>query len=366
MALTAAQTLPPDLILLDIMMPEMDGYEVCKALKMDVQTTEVPIIFLSALDDAFDKVKAFAAGGADYITKPFQFEEVLARVRHQLALKTAKKQVHYLNAELEQRVAERTRQLEYANEQLRQSAMSDALTGLANRFAFMERLEETLIRAKAGSSEHYAVLFLDCDRFKIVNDSLGHLVGDELLIAIAQRLKDYLKPTDLIARLGGDEFAILLNDIATVHYPTQLANQLLNAFNHPFALQDQAVFINISIGIALSNSTYTKPEHFLRDADTAMYHAKAAGRAQYRVFETIMHEAALLQLQLENDLRRAIETQELVLYYQPIVSFASGKIVALEALVRWNHPVHGFISPAKFVPVAEETGLIHGLGRWAG
>jgi diguanylate cyclase (GGDEF)-like protein len=364
MAVTAAQTLPPDLILLDIMMPGMDGYEVCQTLKADVQTADVPIIFLSALDDAFDKVKAFAAGGADYITKPFQFEEVLARVQHQLALKTAKNQVCYLNAELEQRVAERTRQLEYANEQLRQLAMSDTLTGLANRFAFMQRLEETLLRAKAGSREQYVVMFLDCDRFKIVNDSLGHLVGDELLVAIAHRLKQYLKPTDLIARLGGDEFAILLCNVPSVQYTTQLASQLLKSFTQPFALHDQVVFINISIGIAQSSAAYTKPEHLLRDADTAMYHAKAAGRAQYRVFETIMHEAALLQLQLENDLRRAIETQELVLYYQPIVSFKSGQIVALEALIRWNHPIHGFISPAKFVRVAEETGLIHALGRW--
>jgi diguanylate cyclase (GGDEF)-like protein len=365
MAITAVKTLPPDLILLDIMMPGMDGYEVCQTLKTNLQTADLPIIFLSALDDAFDKVKAFAAGGVDYITKPFHFEEVLARVRHQLALKTARNQVRHLNIELEQRVAERTRQLEYANAQLRQLAMTDMLTGLANRVAFMEQLEKTLLRTEIDSGEQFAVMFLDCDRFKIVNDSLGHLVGDELLIAIAHRLRQHLTSKDLLARLGGDEFAILLTDIAHVQSTVQLAKQLLNAFLQPFDLREQTVFINISIGIALSNPSYNKPEHLLRDADTAMYHAKAAGRAQYRMFESVMHDAALLQLQLETDLRWAISAnQELLLHYQPIVSLDSGKIVALEALARWNHPIHGFIPPTKFVPVAEETGLIHNLGRW--
>jgi diguanylate cyclase (GGDEF)-like protein len=362
MALTAVNTLQPDIILLDIMMPGLDGYQVCQQLKTNVETTDIPIIFLSALDDVFDKVKAFRVGGADYITKPFHFEEVLVRVNHQLSLRSAVKQIRQLNTYLESRVQERTQQLEEAHQQMLKLALCDPLTGLANRVSLIERLEQSLTKAAVDDKYQFAVLFLDCDRFKIVNDSLGHEVGDELLIAIARRLQQLLKSTDLLARLGGDEFAILLDNVRDAQCATRLADRILQGIAQPFNLQEQVVFINASIGIALSASGYSKPEHLLRDADAAMYHAKSAGKARYRMFESAMHTKALQRLQLEMDLRRAIANQEFILHYQPIVALKTGKVDGVEALVRWIQPNRGFISPAEFIPIAEETGLIHELG----
>ena len=378
MALTAVQSVVPDLILLDIMMPSMDGYQVCKHLKADPRTAEIPVIFLSALSDAFDKVKAFGVGGADYITKPFQLEEVLTRVQNQLTLKAAKIQNQQINAQLEERVKERTHQLELANqelkrqisermllqEQLLKMALYDALTGLPNRFLFMERLEEALKRAKQHPDYRFAVLFLDCDRFKVVNDSLGHFVGDELLVALARRLEASLNQTDTLARLSGDEFAILLTEIENINSVTLIADEILKALSFPFQLKRQEVFINASIGITLSNLNYEQSEYLLRDADTAMYRAKTLGKGQYQIFDSEMHNAAIEVLQLENDLRRAVNQQEFIVHYQPIVALPTGKIVGFEALVRWKHPQQGLISPTLFIPIAEETGLINPIGNW--
>ncbi|MGB3189504.1 MAG: EAL domain-containing protein [Limnoraphis sp.] len=364
MALTAVQTCPPSLILLDIMMPDIDGYEVCSFLKNDPKTADIPIIFLSALDDVLDKVKAFKVGGVDYITKPFEFEEILARVKNQLALKDAKSKLSTLNSQLEKRVEQRKKQLEVANAKLLEMALHDPLTGLPNRRFLMEQLEQSLNRAKQDSQSQFAVLFLDCDRFKVVNDSLGHLVGDELLIALSRRLETLLNPDDILARLGGDEFIILLKSIHHSQQVTQIANSILEALSQPFQLEGYEVFINTSIGIALWHPNYENPEHLLRDADNAVYKAKALGRGRYHIFDSTMHVAAINTLELETELHKAIKEQELVVYYQPIVVLNTGKIVGFEALVRWQHPTRGLISPHSFIPIAEEIGLIIPLGQW--
>ncbi|MFE1743885.1 EAL domain-containing protein [Coleofasciculus sp. H7-2] len=385
-ALKACQAKPPDLILLDINMPQMNGYEVCEKLKADKQTCEIPVIFLSALDEAIDKVKAFTVGGVDYISKPFQIEEVLVRVKNQLVLKEAQVKVLQLNAELENRVKERTSQLERANQelnleiserkrvqsQLLDMALHDPLTGLPNRALFMERLEKALSRTKHEADYQFAVLFLDCDRFKVVNDSLGHLVGDELLIAFAKRvqkaLASRLEPfpsiVNTLTRLGGDEFAIIVEQINDIGTATLVADRILQDLSHPFQLSRHEVFMSASIGIALGNINYEQPEYLLRDADTAMYHAKTFGKARYHVFDPAMHQEAIQLLQLETDLRKAVNQQEFQVYYQPIVALNTGKIAGFEALVRWNHPHRGFISPLDFIPVAEETGLITQIDTW--
>ncbi|MEH2308553.1 two-component system response regulator [Nostoc sp.] len=378
MALTATQTVLPDLILLDIMMPEVDGYEICQAFKAWELTADIPVIFISALDDVFDKVKAFKVGGVDYITKPFEFQEVLVRVKNQLALRSARLEILKLNVELEHRVTQRTEELEKALQKLQKEinsrqklqsklldiALHDSLTGLPNRVLFMRRLDNALNRAKQESSYQFAVLFLDCDRFKVVNDSLGHLVGDELLISIARRLQACLIPIDTLARLGGDEFGILLENITDINIAIQVADRILKQLSLAFKLSRYEVFMNASIGISWGNKDYDRPEYLLRDADTAMYRAKAQGRAKYHVFNPAMHQEAIQLLELENDLRRAVERQEFLVYYQPIVSLITGRISGFEALVRWQHPIRGLVPPTEFIPVAEETGLINAINTW--
>ena len=250
-----------------------------------------------------------------------------------------------------------------AEQQLLHDAFHDGLTGLFNRSLFVNRLGHALEIHRRRDSYSFAVLFLDVDRFKIVNDSLGHLHGDQLLIAIARRLEGCLRPGDTVARLGGDEFCMLLDDIAGIQDATRAAQRVMEAMGEPFALEGHEVYATASVGIACSATGYTRPQDILRDADTAMYRAKALGRARYEVFGQEMHAHALTLLQLEMDLRRAIERNEFVAYYQPIVALADRRIVGFEALARWRHPDRGILLPEEFIPLAEETGLIIALDR---
>ncbi|HEV2290534.1 MAG TPA: EAL domain-containing protein [Gemmatimonadales bacterium] len=248
-------------------------------------------------------------------------------------------------------------------EQLLHDAFHDPLTGLPNRALFMDRLGHAIRRGRRSDSRS-AVLFLDLDRFKVVNDSLGHIRGDQLLVAIARRLEDCVRPGDTVARLGGDEFVVLLDEVPSVEEAEEIAGRIQESLDVPFQLAGQEVYTTASIGIAISSTGHERAEDLLRDADTAMYDAKAQGKATHRVFHQGMHSHAMTQLQLETDLRRALDRGELVLFYQPIVSLAHGRVTGFEALVRWRHPERGFLGPEEFIPLAEETGLIQRIGQW--
>jgi len=269
---------------------------------------------------------------------------------------------------LEHEVAVRRR----AEDQLRHAAFHDKLTGLCNRDLLLDRLERCMERARRHMAYKFAVLFLDIDRFKEVNDSLGHFVGDQLLVAIAERLQICLRSSDslsrvesnTVARIGGDEFVVLLDGIAERADASVVAQRVQDSLGKPFSLQGHEVFTTASIGIAFNELDCEKADYLLRDADTAMYYAKAAGKARHEVFNTKMHDEARSRLQLHNDLRRAIENDEFKILYQPIISLSTGRLSSFEALARWEHPTRGMVDPVDFISHAEETGLIVLLGQW--
>ncbi|MCB1056033.1 MAG: EAL domain-containing protein [Acidobacteria bacterium] len=251
-----------------------------------------------------------------------------------------------------------------SEELLRYDALHDALTGLPNRALFKDRLERCIERSQRQMGHLFAVLFLDLDHFKVINDSLGHGLGDKLLISIAERLKRTLRPGDTVARLGGDEFVVLLGEIKAVEDAELVAQRIQESLGSPFDLGGHEVFTATSVGIALGSSAYRDPEDLIRDADIAMYQAKAKGRSCHAVFDSDMHALAMERLVLETDLRRALERDELRVHYQPLVHLGDGRIRGFEALVRWQHPERGLVLPKEFLPLAEETGLTLPLSRF--
>jgi diguanylate cyclase (GGDEF)-like protein len=251
-----------------------------------------------------------------------------------------------------------------AEEQLVYDAFHDALTGLPNRALFMDRLQHVITVSRRRADAHYCVLFLDMDRFKIINDSLGHTIGDQLLVVVGRKLSECLRPGDTVARLGGDEFAVLLDNIVELKDAVDVTERIHKKLSTPLLIKEHEVFTSVSIGIAVSSERYERPEQVLRDADIAMYQAKSRGNGNYEIFDTKMHANILDRLQLEADMRAVLDHKELILCYQPIIDLETHRLIGFEALVRWNHPKRGLIYPLEFIPLAEENGMINTIGDW--
>jgi diguanylate cyclase (GGDEF)-like protein len=347
----------PRLALLDWVMPGLDGLSVCRQIRSVSNHPYVYMILLTSKESKEDIVRGFEAGADDYLTKPCDPKELKARLR----------------------AGQRILQLQ---DKLIQEARQDPLTRLPNRTFFLDQLARCVTRAKRRPDYKFAILFVDIDGFKIVNDSLGHFAGDHLIVQIAERLVSSVRRDDLVscsadvtgrvkqsgedtlARMGGDEFTILLDDIRDASDGIRVAERIQQKLASPFLISGQEVSITASIGIAISATGYSTAEDILRDADTAMYRAKALGKSRYEICDPAMHARAVSRLKLETDLRRAMDRDEFRVHYQPIVSLRDWRIIGFEALLRWQRPGFGLVMPGEFVEVAEETGQIPFIGLW--
>jgi diguanylate cyclase (GGDEF)-like protein len=348
----------PRLALLDWLMPELDGPSVCREIRGCNKQPYVYIILLTSKGSKEDVVTGLEAGADDYLTKPCDPQELKARLR----------------------AGERILKLE---DTLIHDALHDPLTQLPNRPCFLDRLSLCVGREKRHADYKFAVLFVDIDRFKVVNDSLGNAAGDWLIMQVAERLGGSIRRQDTISRavdagairrrrngdgvlasLGGDKFTILLDDIKDVSDGIRVAERIQQNIQSPFVIDGQEVFITASTGIAFSSTGYSAAENMLGDAFTAMNRAKTLGKARYVVCDPVMHAAAVGRFRLEADLRRALERSELRTYYQPIVSLGDCRIAGFEALMRWQRPEFGLVMPSGFISVAEDTGLILAIGNW--
>jgi len=355
----------PDLVFLDVEMPGMTGLEVCRRIRELPQGESIPIMIVTGSDDRQSIDQGFEAGATQYKTKPVNWSLLGRDVQYMLRASNA------FNV------------LKRQEDRLRYLAYYDPLTSLPNRRSFNEQLSRLLKRSQRRNTSA-ALLFIDLDHFKRINDSIGHARGDSLLVEIAKRLTMELREEDAInyfseksaedgggadgateiARLGGDEFTVVLSDVSNIADIEKVARRILNCLSEPIALQSHNLVVTPSIGIALYPQDGEDPDTLTRNADTAMYVAKAEGRACYRFYNEEMNSRAVEQLKMEEELRDAMRNHELELRYQPQVDSTSGEVVSMEALVRWKHPTRGMISPQEFIPLAESTGQIIELGEW--
>jgi diguanylate cyclase (GGDEF)-like protein len=347
---------PPDLVLLDVVMPGMDGYEVCRRIKAEPNGRRIPVMFVTVVDDTRDKVRGFALGAADYVTKPFDIEEVRARVRAHLELAR-------LRRFLEDLVAQRTALLRVSEEKYRILTHRDPLTGLPNRVLFGELLAHSIQMAQHASM-HFALLCLDLDKFAAINETLGHGLGDRVLVQAAQRLRGLLPERDALARVGGDEFYVILDRDQGERGVALAAQRMLDALAAPFALDGHTVYVSASIGVALYPEDGESADELLSRADATLHQAKADGRGSLRFFSPEIMLRAKERLSLEAEMRRALERGEFRVHYQPQLHLRERAVTGLEALVRWEHPERGLIAPGAFISLAEESGLIVPLGNW--
>lgn len=330
------QRMRPDVILMDALMPVMDGFTACARLQESPEWRQIPILMITALEDSASIERAFAAGASDYIPKPIHLAVVNQRVRRLVDATRAERHVRHL-------------------------AYNDSLTGLPNRTLFNDHLGRCIERAQP-IAKSLALLYLDLDRFKFVNDTLGHEIGDKLLKSVSERIRGCVRASDCVARLGGDEFAIVIDDLPNVNVASGTAQKICHAVTAPFEIDGHDIVVSASIGIAVFPINGVDSSTLLRHADTAMYRAKKKSSG-FQFFEENMEASASEHLRFEGALRRALERNEIVVYFQPIANATDCRIVGMEALARWRHPSRGLVSPLEFIPMAEETGLIIPIGE---
>ncbi len=339
-----AKTYLPNLIICDIAMPELDGFGTLVALRQEPKTSMIPFIFLTAMTEKADMRQAMQLGADDYLTKPFTSVELLGAIASRLQKYNLVKD-HYYD------------EIKVVGERFEYLSHHDDLTKLPNRVLFHESLTHAVLHAKINNKS-LALLFLDMDNFNIINNTLGNDIGDQLFIAIAERLKRYTAPCDMVARIQGDEFALIISGVTDTLSVKQETQKILDLLSRPYHMYGHEVFITSSIGITMFPEDHQEVEGLIKNAELAMYYAKNNSRNSYKLYSPELNVQSSEYMALANSLHRALDRNEIRVFYQPLVNLQSGKIVGAEALARWQHPDLGLIMPNKFIPVAEQTGLI--------